>query len=147
MLRRSCKQELWFAHKQNRAPRYQASQKPNISSHTMASQSALTRDINDFVGLPIIITDYDFDSNKSSPSTTSTQSSSSAASTVSPAEQNQITGFSEVADGLWAKMTQGMKKKLRDACIDVLKKTDDAESRRIEEGLDWQYDDDARFLD
>jgi len=58
-------------------------------------------------------------------------------------QQNWSTGFSDFADDLWAKMTQGMKQKLREACVEVLKKTDDAEPEHME----WQYDDDARFLD
>ena len=36
-----------------------------------------------------------------------------------------------------------MKQKLREACVEVLKKTEDAEP----EHMSWQYDDDARFLD
>lgn len=41
-------------------------------------------------------------------------------------------------------MTQGMKQKLREACVEVLKKTEEDERT---EHLSWQYDDDARFLD
>jgi hypothetical protein len=60
-------------------------------------------------------------------------------------QQNWATGFSDFADDLWAKMTQGMKEKLREACVEVLRKTEDvAESGNV--GA-WQYDDDARFLD
>ena len=117
----------------------------------------------DFVGLPIIISDYDaLTSNSSStptpgsnvstdnPRTSSGQSTSSSAvsqaysnGTASAMQQNWSTSFSDFADDLWAKMTQGMKQKLREACVEVLKKTEDAEP----EHMSWQYDDDARFLD
>lgn len=110
--------------------------------------------INDFVGLPIIVSDFDALTSNSTanqdlvrpaqpasptrePSTLSTTSSSAEA------QQNWSTGFSDFADGIWAKMTQGMKKRLRDACVEVLKKTEEAEP----EHMSWQYDDDARFLD
>jgi hypothetical protein len=59
-------------------------------------------------------------------------------------QQNWTTGFSDFADEMWAKMTQGMKQKLREACVEVLRKTEGPEE---EEQLSWQYDDDARFLD
>lgn len=80
--------------------------------------------INDFVGLPIIISDFDAlpdnnNSNTSSqpsqPPTPTTNSQSSTISqaysnnTVSAMQQNWTTGFSDFADEMWAKMTQGMK--------------------------------------
>lgn len=123
--------------------------------------------MNDFVGLPIIISDYDALTSNSNTSeganralqpttqqpttqqTSRQQSTSSsegyilALSATSAQQQNWQTGFSDFADQLWAKVTQGMKQKLRDACIEVLKKTEDPEP----EGMSWQYDDDARFLD
>lgn len=118
--------------------------------------------VNDFVGLPIIISDYDALTSNSDTSeganralqptiqqTSRQQSTSSsegdvlALSATSAQQQNWQTGFSDFADQLWAKMTQGMKQKLRDTCIEVLKKTEDPEP----EGMSWQYDDDARFLD
>ena len=59
-------------------------------------------------------------------------------------QQNWTTGFSDFADEMWAKMTQGMKQKLCEACVEVLRKTEEAEEG---EHMSWQYDDDARFLD
>lgn len=117
----------------------------------------------DFVGLPIIISDYDAITSTSSSTPTadsnssidtaqpsagestasSTYSQAYSSGTVSAMQQNWNTGFSDFADDLWAKMTQGMKQKLREACVEVLKKTEDAEP----EHMSWQYDDDARFLD
>jgi len=61
-------------------------------------------------------------------------------------QQNWTTGFSDFADEMWAKMTQGMKQKLREACVEVLRKTEEADRERAE-CMSWQYDDDARFLD
>lgn len=115
----------------------------------------------DFVGLPIMISDYDaltrapasspnssgsnntaqHSSSQSTSSSTTSQAYSSG--TNSAMQQNWSTGFSDFADDLWAKMTQGMKQKLREACVEVLKKTEDTEP----EHMSWQYDDDARFLD
>jgi hypothetical protein len=43
-------------------------------------------------------------------------------------------------------MTQGMKEKLREACVEVLRKTEDGLAAGEERGS-WLYDDDARFLD
>jgi hypothetical protein len=118
----------------------------------------------DFVGLPIIISDYDALTSTSSPTSTPTCNSSTDTAqpsskqsntnstavsqtysngTVSAVQQNWSTGFSDFADDLWAKMTQGMKQKLREACVEVLKKTEDTKP----EHMSWQYDDDARFLD
>ncbi|KAM0714945.1 hypothetical protein Q7P37_009410 [Cladosporium fusiforme] len=115
--------------------------------------------VNDFVGLPIIVSDFDALTNKSAssdsnsnpnpnqteqPATPTLRQPSTASITNDAAmQQNWSTGFSDFADELWAKMTQGMKQKLRDACVEVLKKTEETEP----EHMSWQYDDDARFLD
>lgn len=37
-----------------------------------------------------------------------------------------------------------MKRKLREACVEVLKRTDDTGEK---DNMCWQYDEDARFLD
>lgn len=60
--------------------------------------------------------------------------------------QNWITGFSDFADEMFAKMTQSMKQKLREACVEVLRKTEEADGSQAE-CMSLQYDDDARFLD
>lgn len=123
---------------------------------TMATTPIL---INDCVGLPIIISD--FDALTSTPTTSNASTNASRTDTAQPApltirqpstfstkgstatQQHWSTGFSDFADELWAKMTQGMKQKLRDACVEVLRKTEESEP----EQMSWQYDDDARFLD
>lgn len=116
--------------------------------------------VNDFVGLPIIISDFDALANNTSPQpaqppTSTANSQSSTAPTISQAhsnntisamQQNWSTGFSDFADEMWAKMTQGMRQKLREACVEVLRKTEEADGPRAE-CMSWQYDDDARFLD
>ena len=118
---------------------------------------------NDFVNLPIIISDYDALLKPSdTPTSTSasqhqrkpsipnitasslTVSSSAASVTSSASTQRWGTGFSEYADELWSRMTSGMKQKLKDACVEVLKRIDDPSE---EERVAWVFDDDARFLD
>lgn len=116
---------------------------------------------NDFVGLPIIISDFDAlantppsnngsnrtgppPSNQSQPRTPSESNDSASRNNAAATQMSWNTGFSDFADELWAKMTQGMKQKLREACVEVLKKTEDAEPENM---MSWQYDDDARFLD
>lgn len=110
----------------------------------MASQATL---LKDFVGLPIIVSDYDAlttnNNNTSSGTLQHDRHVSTSSTSTTASEQNWSTGFSDFADDLWAKMTTGMKKKLREACVEVLRKTEEVEM----EGMSWQYDDDARFLD
>lgn len=113
--------------------------------------------IHDFVGLPIIVSD--FDALTSSPATSNTNPNTNDTAQPAPptirqpstfsttgstaTQQNWSTGFSDFADELWAKMTQSMKQKLRDACVEVLRKTEESQP----EHMSWQHDDDARFLD
>lgn len=134
----------------------------------MAAAAPPTLLIHDFVGLPIFVSDFDAltssTSSTSSPSpnsgtaatpiqspadrsrTTSVVSTAYSNSTTSALQQNWTTGFSDFADELWAKMTQSMKSKLREACVEVLRKTGEGEGMDVEH-MGWQYDDDARFLD
>ncbi|KAK5126914.1 hypothetical protein LTR85_008272 [Meristemomyces frigidus] len=116
---------------------------------------------NEFVNLPIIITDYDAIFTAPSTPATATSStyseahsgpddsapaSSACSTTSSPIHQNAKTGFTDFADELWNRMTFGMKQKLREACVEVLRRTDDpSEEEKV--GLGWGYDEDARFLD
>ena len=100
---------------------------------------------NDFLSLPIIITDYDaLTADKSHPYDSSPRDnqSSSAASTAS-SQQRWSTGFSNFTDALWDRMASGMKDKLRAACIEVLNRTEGTGK----ETVCWQYDEDARMLD
>ncbi|KAI7296930.1 hypothetical protein KC352_g25 [Hortaea werneckii] len=90
---------------------------------------------NDFVSLPIIVSDYDAllvkstPHSKTKPTRPRVDVQSSSASSPSPSinaspsdkgsslasEQNWSTGFNDFVDGLWSHMTNGMKSKLREA--------------------------------
>ncbi|KAI7277888.1 hypothetical protein KC345_g6345 [Hortaea werneckii] len=120
---------------------------------------------NDFVSLPIIVSDYDalVDSkphSKAKPTLprVDVQSSSTSSPSPSPAsnpspsdksssiasQQNWSTGFNDFVDSLWSHMTNGMKSKLREACVEVLRRTEDPSE---EEKLWGVWDEDARMLD
>ncbi|KAK5174072.1 uncharacterized protein LTR77_001152 [Saxophila tyrrhenica] len=105
------------------------------------SQSSQLIILNDFVTLPIIISDYDAPTETkrraSSTATTTTAHSrqNSAASTndsattaADPSQQQWSTGFTSFTDELWDRMTVNMKQRLRQACVEVLKRTDDTNS-------------------
>ncbi|TKA68098.1 hypothetical protein B0A55_08573 [Friedmanniomyces simplex] len=111
----------------------------------------------DFGNVPIIVTDYDVDNLAKKPASTSSTNRSSASSDRAPAAsissatsgsfaqpQQWSTGFSDFADALWNRMTGSMRQKLREACVEVLRRTDDPSE---EEKMAWAYDEDARFLD
>ncbi|KAI7173981.1 hypothetical protein D0869_08831 [Hortaea werneckii] len=121
---------------------------------------------NDFVSLPIIISDYDALVDSKPPSTTKTSrpridvhsnlasTSSSPSPSLNPSssnkdsslasQQNWSTGFNDFVDSLWSHMTNGMKSKLREACVEVLRRTEDPSE---EEKLWGVWDEDARMLD
>lgn len=112
---------------------------------------------DNLVNVPIVVSDWDaMTANRPTSSTTSpttdrstpaigaTTASSASSTTTSAHNQKWGTGFTEFADELWTKMTTGMKQKLREACVEVLKRTDDPSE---EEKISWLYDEDARFLD
>ncbi|RMY16473.1 hypothetical protein D0867_06499 [Hortaea werneckii] len=121
---------------------------------------------NDFVSLPIIVSDYDALVDSKPPSTTKPSrpridvqsnlalSSSSPSSSLKSApsdnssslasQQNWSTGFNDFVDSLWSHMTNGVKSKLREACVEVLRRTEDPSE---EEKLWGVWDEDARMLD
>jgi len=100
-----------------------------------------------FVCLPIIVTDYDaFTSTESdgrAPSQASNRSPGIEDHSYTPNFPNWQTGFTQYADNLWSSMTLNMRKKLREACVEVLRRTGEQEEERIT----WEYDDDTRYLD
>ncbi|KAK3068700.1 hypothetical protein LTR53_013508 [Teratosphaeriaceae sp. CCFEE 6253] len=67
------------------------------------------------------------------------------------------TGFADVADALWSRMTGVMRERLREACVEVLRRTEDEEDGRGGDGEKgglafgeerWgEWDEDARLLD
>lgn len=116
------------------------------------SQASQIVILNDFVSLPIIISDYDAiaeNKRRASGATSPIIAASETKATSppnTPSHQQWGTGFTAYTDELWERMTFGMKQKLREACVDVLKRTDDANESQATR-MSWQYDDDARFLD
>ena len=120
---------------------------------SMNNNGTTTVFLNDLVSLPIIISDYDaVTANKRRSSGANTEGSVSRDSSVAASDtassirpkQKWTTGFSDFTDELWSRLTAGMKQKLREAAVEVLKRTDDpSEEAMIGSG----YDDDARLLD
>lgn len=106
--------------------------------------------LNDLVSLPIIITDFDIQgveskkSDDSSPAQTPSSESNTTAGDASV--QKWATGFNDFADEVWKSMTAAMRSKLRDAAVEVLKRTDDTKFGARGE-LWGEWDDDARLLD
>jgi len=106
----------------------------------------------DFGSLPIIISDWDNIEENKSPTITSasndkcTRRKDSIASDDSAVSTDLrprwTTGFGGYVDDLWSRMTDNMKRKIRDAAVEVLRKTDGDD-----EAVFGQFDDDARFLD
>lgn len=104
--------------------------------------------LNEFTTLPIVISDYDADRTpKPALAARKTESGSwpiafSSSSATSP-DFAWSTGFSTFADEMWNSMTTSMKHQLREACYQVLKRTD---NRKVDYAQSEYYDD-ARFLD
>ena len=103
--------------------------------------------LNDLVSLPIIITDFDAETDSTSKKSDDQTLPQTASSTASEASfQKWTTGFNDFADEMWKSMTAGMRAKLREAAVEVLKRTDDTKSGA--KGEFWgEWDEDARFLD
>lgn len=112
--------------------------------------------LNGCVSLPIIISDYDAIIANKRRASTSTSLSEASTGAVEPRTSSETssepavkpkwnTGFSEFADELWGRMTGGMKAKLREACVEVLKRTDDSKHEPSDRWGD--HDDNARLLD
>ncbi len=104
--------------------------------------------LNDCITLPITISDWDAPNTQihSSPETAEreiAQANKHQASASTYSQFSWKTGFSDYVDDLWKAMTEEMKRKLREACVEVLRRTDEAGDERIFE----QVDDDARLLD
>ena len=119
-------------------------------SKSMDATKDSTIFLNDCVYLPIIISDYDAERRESS-STAQTKGENSAESPSSDSipqteKAKWTTGFSEVADELWNRMNRRMKQKLREACVEVLKRTDEPLMSEVADR--WGgYDDNTRLLD
>ena len=141
-------------------------------SQTARPSSAMDKTIidYDFAHVPIIVTDWDADRSTNKPRATSapaltltpasptSETNRSVASSLSSAATGQAqqltTGFADVAGALWSRMTGSMRQKLREACVEVLRRTDDEAEGRERRDVDWRFggegrewDEDARFLD
>ena len=53
--------------------------------------------------------------------------------------------FTESVEDIWNRISDATKQKIREACMEVLRRTE--QSRSDEKMASFQYDDDARFLD
>ena len=107
--------------------------------------------LNDFVTLPIIISDYDATlANRRHASTSTIETSLGALepntiSSQSTARPKWTTGFFDFAEDLWSRMSGGMKARLREACVEVLKRTEDS---KCEPSDHWgDGGDNTRLLD
>ena len=133
--------------------RSSSKRKRNQSTNNPNNHINSTILLNDFVSLPIIISDYDaMNENMTGARAPDAKENLSRESSIAPSDaassiysqQKWSTGFSEFADDLWSHMTTGMRQKLREACVEVLKRTEGLS----EDGRkDWEFDDDARLLD
>jgi hypothetical protein len=93
----------------------------------------------DFLGLPIIIIDYEAlcTTNQTIRATTT------PAGKLALHEDRAQMGIAEAIDELWDQMSSAMRNKVREACYEMLRRTDGSK----EVGRDFDYDNDARFLD
>ncbi|KXT09469.1 hypothetical protein AC579_8669 [Pseudocercospora musae] len=57
-----------------------------------------------------------------------------------------IDEITDAAEDIWGRLSSAMKTKVREACQEVLRRTDDHPSRQ-QGDFSFDYDDDARFLD
>jgi len=110
--------------------------------------------LNDFVSLPIIISDWDAQSTDSESSTSvpsstaQTKRRDSSQSFRNPlsfsARTRWSTGFGYYIDDIFGRMTEGMKQKVREACVEVLRRTDARVDNEAAFGA--AFDEDARLL-
>ncbi|KXT07406.1 hypothetical protein AC578_411 [Pseudocercospora eumusae] len=57
-----------------------------------------------------------------------------------------IDEIADAAEDIWSRLSSAMKSKVREACQEVLRRTDEHSSRQ-QDDFSFDYDDDARFLD
>lgn len=126
------------------APAHSTQQQLNPERHD--STAALY--LNDLVSLPIIITDFDAETITSTPDDDKKGDEQTRSGSASM--QKWVTGFNDFADEMWRSMSDAMRAKLREAAVEVLKRTDDTRSGAGSGGgggLLGEWDEDARFLD
>lgn len=136
------------------ATNFLVSVKSSDSSRSTTEMDILSKD---YIGLPIIISNYDSlamqpagnvasrttDQNSAtSKSTTECSLTRSIERESNESAEEWTTTFTDFADAIWETMTSGMKQKLREVCVEVLHRTEDAKSV-----MEWESDDDARYLE
>lgn len=102
----------------------------------------------DFVSLPIIITDWDALTEAKSHIKTPTEEIArshtiSQMAKASSKQQVDKPALKESAEQIWNRISDSTKSKIRDAALEVLRRTDECQNEKTT----FQYDDDARFLD
>lgn len=101
----------------------------------------------DFVSLPIIITDWDALMEAKSHIQTPTEeiARSHTISQMAKASKQEVDkpAFKESAEQIWSRISDSTKSKIREAALEVLRRTDECQNEK----MTFQYDDDARFLD
>lgn len=106
---------------------------------------------HDFISLPIVICDYDAicESKKIVRVPTAeierSRSNASNGSRDDSKEPEKLAGFTESVEDIWNRISDATKQKIREACMEVLRRTE--QSRSDDQMTSFQYDDDARFLD
>lgn len=104
---------------------------------------------HDFISLPIVISDYDAicESKKRVHVPTAeierSRSNASNARRDDSKELEKSAGFTESVEDIWNRISDATKQKIREACMEVLRRTEQSQS----DDQAFQYDDDARFLD
>lgn len=102
----------------------------------------------DFVSLPIIITDWDAVTEAKSHIQTPTAEIAkshmiSQMARASSMQEVDKPAFKESAEQIWNRILDSTKSKIREAALEVLRRTDEGQN----ENMTFQYDDDARFLE
>ena len=95
----------------------------------------------DFVSLPIIVTDWDAMNDAKSHVQSPVREIERSRTTSKIAHEPEKPALNESFEEIWGRISSTTKAKIREAAMEVLRRTDTSEK------LSFQYDDDARFLD
>lgn len=101
----------------------------------------------DFISLPIIITDWDAltaaKSHIRAPTAEIERSHTISRMATSSKEEPGKPAFNESVEEIWNRISDTTKSKIREAALEVLRRTDECQSTK----MSFHYDDDAHFLD
>lgn len=99
---------------------------------------------HDFASLAIIVTDWDALYAKTTTNSRFTAPPRTRSSAIpEPIEYNTESGISNGLDEIWSLLSNVLKNKLREACIGVLRRTDNFDASEN----CYRLDEDARLLD